>query len=198
MRRAVRTAASVVQRGVDSSGSRWYPVMLTLTYRPGVDYRPRHVSELLKRVREWMDRRGVRFRYVWVAELQRRGAVHWHVLLWLPVRFQIPKPDRRGWWPHGSTRVERARHAAGYIAKYASKMDEDQQFPRGLRLHGRGGLEGPQRCEVRWWVLPRYVREAFGEWQLGGVPVRARGGGWVNADAVWRPPWSDTPAAASA
>ena len=34
-----------------------------------------------------------RFRYCWVAELQKRGAIHYHLALWLPADVSLPKPD---------------------------------------------------------------------------------------------------------
>ena len=80
--------------------------MLTLTYREVGAWHPRHISELLQRVRVWLRRRGERLRYVWVGELQQRGALHYHVLCWLPRGLTLPKPDKQGWWTHGSTRIE--------------------------------------------------------------------------------------------
>ena len=137
------------------------PVMVTLTYRPGVEWEPRHVSGFLKCVREWARRCqcGV-FAYVWCAELQRRGAVHYHCLMWFPDNVTLPKPDTRGWWPHGFTSIERARNAVGYVAKYASKVATKMgDFPRGLRLQGSGGLGERARCQRRWCMAAKWVRD---------------------------------------
>jgi hypothetical protein len=111
-------------------------------------------------MREWLKRRGVVFRFVWVAELQNRGAVHYHILVLLPKGLTMPKPDKQGWWPHGSTRIEWAKCAGGYIAKYASK-GYTGFFPKGCRIHGSGGLEGDYLKLARWWKRPKYVRDAF-------------------------------------
>jgi hypothetical protein len=46
-----------------------------------VGFAPRHVSELIKRTRQWLERRGHSLHCVWVAELQKRGALHYHVQL---------------------------------------------------------------------------------------------------------------------
>lgn len=162
--------------------------MLTLTYRPGVDWEARHVSLCLRHVRQWLARRGHRIGYVWVAELQKRGAVHFHVMLWLPKGLTVPKPDKQGWWPHGMTNIAWARSSVGYLTKYATKWNGlGDVMPKGLRLHGRGGLEEARRVTVGWWLLPRYVREKVGE--ISRV-IRAKGGGWVVTETGdWIEPW---------
>lgn len=55
--------------------------MLTLTYRDVDAFEPCHISLLIKHIRQWLLRRGYRMLYVWVAELQQRGALHYHVLI---------------------------------------------------------------------------------------------------------------------
>jgi hypothetical protein len=165
--------------------------MLTLTYREQGAWNPRHVSETLDHIRKYLGRRGEVLRGVWVAELTQRGRVHYHLLLWLPRGTTLPKPDKQGWWRHGSTRIEWARSGVGYMVKYASKGDSVERFPRGLRLHGRCGLELVQRRRVAWHCLPRYVREHFTE--CGAWVVRAYGGGWVDRGTgewleAWHPP----------
>jgi hypothetical protein len=84
--------------------------------------------------------RDIPFRYVWVAELQKRGALHYHVAIWLPKRVQLPKFDKQGWWPHGSTQRLIAKNAVGYLMKYLSKISPFHKFPKGVRIHGFGGL----------------------------------------------------------
>ena len=111
-------------------------------------------SELLKRIRHWLQRRSVRFCYVWVAELQQRGALHYHILVWLPFGLTLPKPDKQGWWPHGSTRIEWARHPIGYLVKYASKFDIKCGLPKGARLHGAGGFDQAAQQIRRWFNCP--------------------------------------------
>lgn len=88
---------------------RFKPAMVTLTYREVDAFEPLHITKLLKCIRSWLARRGRKLHYVWVAELQQRGALHYHLLIWLPRGLTLPKPDKQGWWPHGSTRIEWAR-----------------------------------------------------------------------------------------
>lgn len=188
MRRALLNGGDILQHGYRTGGFRYRAVMLTLTYRDVDGWRSRHVADCVRHVRSWCARKGFRLGYLWVAELQKRGAVHYHVVLWLPKGLTLPKPDKQGWWPHGMTNIAWARKPVGYLAKYASKGEDVQKFPKGLRLHGRGGLDLEQRRYVSWWLLPRYVREVVKE--VGEVVRRCTGGGWtVLSTGEWIPPW---------
>lgn len=191
MRVGTCRAAQEITQEAENGGRRLKAAMLTLTYREQGAWNPRHVSETLDHIRKYLGRRGEVLRGVWVAELTQRGRVHYHLLLWLPRGTTLPKPDKQGWWRHGSTRIEWARSGVGYMVKYASKGDSVERFPRGLRLHGRCGLELLQRRRVAWHCLPRYVREHFTE--CGAWVVRAYGGGWVDRGTgewleAWHPP----------
>lgn len=163
MRRATLTAAKEVEaRSLRPGFRKPWAVGVTLTYRDGSDWNGRQISDCIKRVSQWAARRGIVVPYVWVAELQKRGAVHYHAIFWVPRGFTLPKPDKQGWWPHGSTRIELLRCGAAYASKYASKGEDGRRFPKGLRLHGRGGLDASERMAVRWWCLGKWVRDFFG------------------------------------
>jgi hypothetical protein len=168
-------------------GRRLARAFLTFTYRPGVEWQPRHLTECLKRVRHWVERRGVRFRYLWVAEQHRSGRVHYHAIVWLPRGLTMPKPDKQGWWPHGFTNVQWARKGIGYLVKYATKTATSPiPFPKGCRLHGHGGLSSERRVYRSWWMLPKYQRERC---EPADRVRRARGGGWrsVTTGEWWQP-----------
>lgn len=177
MRKTVLNAGRLLRDSLIESGAVFRMAMLTMTYAEVDGWRADHLSVFFHRVRAYFARRGLRPRYVFVAELQERGAVHYHVLFFLPKGLTLPKPDKRGWWPHGSTRIEWARRALGYLAKYVSKLESKTvAFPRGLRVCGAGGMDADGRNECRWWKLPAYVREV---WSLAERPCRAVGGGFV-------------------
>ncbi len=178
MKCSVLTAQTMHTMETSRGGFRGRWAMVTLTYRPGQEWTPGDMPAFTRQVRKWCDRRAIRYRFVWVAELQQRGAVHYHVLIWLPKGVTMPKPDKQGWWPHGSTRIEWARCAGGYLAKYASKGDEGR-FPKGCRIHAAGGMSGIYRKTWQWWKRPRYVREAF---PSQAETVRRIRGGWANLD----------------
>lgn len=162
------------------SRCRW--LMVTLTLRPGVQWEAQMIRAYIARVRDWARRRGIELPYLWVAELQASrlrdysircdAAVHYHVIFRLPIGITMPKADKQGWWPHGMSKTEVARKPVGYLAKYVSKGDE-QQFPRGIRIFGLGGLDHGTRDFRRWWCAPLYVRGQIGPQDR---PMRCAGG----------------------
>lgn len=178
MQRAVKWAANLHQQGQPGA---WPSrvVMVTLTYSDAAGWRPDHITACLKAVREWFRRLGRPFRYVWVAELQKRGAVHYHLLVWMPRGLTLPFFDRRGWWPHGSSNAVWARKPVGYLCKYASKFDgQGGDFPKGARIHGSGGFDSLGKAIRHWWSLPGWLRAQCG---VGDRIVRPKGGGFVHA-----------------
>ena len=177
LRKNVLTSARLLRDGLTENGFRTFLALLTVTYAPGAKWDPYHITELQKRIRMWLGRRGHRYSYVWVCELQKRGAPHYHILIWLPHGVWLPKPDRMGWWPHGSSNIQGVEKPLGYLVKYLSKCDVGK-FAKGQRIHGSGGLEGTARQERRWWLSPSYVRKRWPEWSADVRP--AGGGGWLS------------------
>ena len=183
LRMAVGFSARVHLAGADASAR---CCMLTLTYRGGnEEWEPCHVSDLIRTLRKWLARRGVQFRYVWVAELQKRGTIHYHLALWLPAGVDIPMPDRCGWWPHGMTRIETARSAPAYLMKYLSKGGKasEHKLPGGARSYGVGGLGAAMRLARRWLGLPGFIK-ARADVAMSAAWRRAPGGGWADPDGV--------------
>lgn len=165
MKQNVITSARLHEEEARQGSMRGRWAMLTLTYRDDERWVARQVSDLLMSIRKYCDRNCFRFRFVWVLELTQRGRPHYHLLVWLPKGRTLPKPDKQGWWKQGLTRIEWARNAIGYMAKYASKGDDYSlaTLPKGARLSGNGGLSKQSRTELRWWKLPQWVREVFSE-----------------------------------
>lgn len=187
LQRSVLTAARlhVQQR------PRWKVAMLTLTYRPDVSWEAGQVSHLVRSIRQYLARRGLTMRFVWVQEFTKKGRPHYHMLLWLPLGLTLPKPDKRGWWAWGMTKIEWARNAVGYIAKYASKGDALAQPAKGARMHGSGGLDGDALLEQRWWRLPTWLRDDVSLQDRVRRAVPGSGGGFVNPGTgeVYKSPW---------
>ncbi len=166
---SVKTTARLHQQETAESGFRFKPAMITCTYAPNQHWCKRDLSDLIHHCRKYLQRRykETAFRYTWVAELQKRGVIHYHVILWLPKGCTLPKPDKQGWWTKGSTRIEWVKNAVGYLAKYASKGSEDgSKFPRGARISGFGGLSAISRCEYRYWRVPNSVRKVLNPLEL--------------------------------
>lgn len=138
-------------------------LFVTLTYAENTRGNPRDVSECLKRMRHWAARIGARVRYAWVAELQKRGALHYHLLVWLPRHLHLPKLDRRGWWRHGMTNVQTARNPVGYLVKYASKCrpEDLERLRKGTRLYGYGGGWPGWRETLREKLRGRWIRNVL-------------------------------------
>lgn len=176
MRRGVKAAARAVQEVALAGAQQCVPLLVTLTYREINGWAAKHVSDCVERIRLWGIRQNVEIPYVWVSELQKRGAVHYHVVLWLPRRLHLPSPDRAGWWKHGMTNVKRCTSPVGYLLKYASK-GSDGQFPKGLRLFGSGGLTAAGRAVRSWLCLPTWLHEQI---RTGFARVlRLPGGLWL-------------------
>ena len=168
--------------------TRYRRAMVTRTYRNIADWRADDVSYFMRLVRQWCKRRKIAVRYVWVAELQKRGAVHYHVVFWLPIGITLPKPDKQGWWPHGMTRIEWVKRPVAYLAKYLSK-DDHGMFPKGCRIMGCGGLNESSRNERCWYLMPTWVKEIA---TIDDKPRRAKGGGIVlkSTGEIVPSPWT--------
>lgn len=108
--------------------------MLTLTYRGLNDWKQRDITEFIRQVKK--DLGSNLLGYCWVAEVQKRGALHYHVILWIEKGIPIGYPDKMGWWKHGSTRVTTAK-SPFYILTYTGKeyQKEFSKFPKGARCH---------------------------------------------------------------
>ena len=188
LRMAVGFAArghAVSERGHRSD----VPWMVTLTYRPGVEWDAKHLSACMLKARNWCVRKGFVFRYVWVAEIQDgkrradgigRNVVHYHAVIWLPVGVRAPHFDRRGWWPHGMSRKDAppvgVSNPVGYLLHYLKKDKDLSAMPKGARAYGVGGLDHSLRRARRWLRLPAFVQgnsSIHDEWR------RATGGGWI-------------------
>lgn len=183
MAQRVRTAARLHSERYGNDRNKYRCFMVTLTYAPGQSWNPKHISNALQAAKTHFGRRNREFRYAWVAELQlkrmakgasARQCVHYHVLCWLPMGCGMPQWDRQGWWHYGMTNTLQVFAPVKYAVKYTSKGSSDvEQFPRGARICGSGGLSVPQRTEARYWAAPRFVREQAG---IQDNPQRCKGG----------------------
>lgn len=162
--------------GIADAGHRpWVPHFVTLTYVGVDDWRADHISAATEQYRRYCARLGIACRYLWVAELQKRGAVHYHLLAWLPVGVRMPFWDRtttsngrtvKPFWSHGMTNTEQARSGVGYLMKYLSKLDNVTAFPPHLRLYGVGGLNAQARSVRAWYNLPEWAKREHGVGEL--------------------------------
>ncbi|WP_431095516.1 rolling circle replication-associated protein [Polaromonas aquatica] len=180
LRKGVGVAAKLLH---NAAGDRAQKVMVTLTYAgDNSSWKPTHLTAYMTNVRNWYKRlTGKNLRYVWVAELQDRGVIHYHAVFWLKKGITMPKADKRGWWPHGMTKTEAAKKPIGYLMSYLSKIETKNvmEFPHGARISGSGGLDKTGRDIKRWVLWPAYLQ---GNAAAGDRFKPAVGGGYTNHD----------------
>jgi len=192
MVKAVRGTAALIVKHFQDRGVRYRSALVTLTYAPGQAWTPRDISGLTQHYRDWARSRGIPLAGVWVLELQRRGAPHYHLLLFLPRGYTPPKPDRQGWWRKGSSNCIWARSPVGYVAKYASKSKqksgEGVAIPKGARMHGHIGLPALVQAARSWMLAPGWLREIAPQ----GTRIVRRGPWWrsLALGIEWRSPWT--------
>ena len=150
-------------------------VLITLTYRDVEGWEPNHVKDYLRKLRAFVSAHsdGMRMPYLWVLELQQRGAPHYHICCWIPDGVRFPFPDEEyfsgksrklypAMWPHGSSNVTFGiRNPAGYLSKYVSKIRSKAggavEYPAGARIYGLGGFDGASSYRA-WARAPRWAR----------------------------------------
>lgn len=189
----LRKGVGVSAKWIENLRGRFQRVMVTLTYRgDNSDWRSDHMTKYVNCVRNWYARLtgGEPLRYLWVAELQERGVIHYHAVFWLRKGVTLPKADKRGWWAHGMTKTEKAIKPIGYLMSYVSKIESKDigSFPKGARLFGVGGL-GKEGAAIKRWVhWPSYV-QCNGA--VGDAWKPRKGGGYMNGDTgqILEPEW---------
>ena len=173
---------------------RYRPKFVTLTFADVVESweAERAIQKFTDNLRKYAKRHGGdTLAYFWSAEVQKRGALHYHVLiLGLPY---LPKELVKVWWPYGFVdvrAVDDIGRAFKYLAKYcwkwgklASEPDSlpDWWFFFSVFSKRRYGFS-------RWFTLPplqripRWLREFFEDQGIEECLLKAKravGGGWL-------------------
>lgn len=195
MQKRVKSWSDRLSPLLDRVGIDYRLVMITLTYRVGVDWSAGDIRDFMIRVRGALgdNLKG----YTWVAELQKRGAVHYHVELLVRKGTNIPIPDKCGWWDKGMSRIETAKsvyYVLSYTGKYHQKFGE---FPKGLRMFavwiGEGVISDASRWLFRLSTVPKWLAgEIWKDGKFVGLffPARLPGGGWVCGGDRYYSPYS--------
>jgi hypothetical protein len=133
--------------------------------------------------------------YAWAAELQKRGVVHYHVLLLVKRGTDIPYFDTAGWWPYGHSNITAAR-SPFYIVSYTKKSNYQKlgDFPKGLRIFAvwisPSILTDNSRWLFRLSALPKWLAvDLFHDGVFGKFPKRVKGGGWICDGQMYYSPW---------
>lgn len=175
------------------------PVFVTLTYPAAWPSDPKQWKAHFHAFRNRMARRFPGFGAVWRLEFQKRGAPHWHLLVYGcplaelrrvvgPMWYEVVKSGDPKHLAAG-TRVERIRSYRGvmsYASKYMSKTEESSR--RAGRLWGYVGKDnlpwaeelGVDVAECDAWEFRRYMTRFSGRRAYGknGMSIFADGGQW--------------------
>ncbi|MGA2503513.1 MAG: hypothetical protein ABSG01_05415 [Anaerolineales bacterium] len=141
-------------------------IMVTLTYAPEYKWEPNHIRAFMLSMRKLLGNSILA--YAWVAELQKRLAIHYHIMFLVPIELEIgedfPYPDQAGIWTYGFTRVEIAR-SPFYLVTYLGKeyQKDFSKFPKGIRVFAVYIHNSDAKIGLRFQSLRPYQQELVNE-----------------------------------
>jgi len=114
-------------------GLKYKPVFLTITFRDNIqDIRVanQEFTKFIKRLNYLVfDEKQARLKYLSVIEFQKRGAIHFHTLLFNMPFFPIKEIQKT--WSHGNIdikAIEDVKRVGAYVAKYITKETFDDKL----------------------------------------------------------------------
>lgn len=142
------------------------PTLLTLTMYQKLSY-PASVRIFTDFVTRLRKREGAGFRYIAVPEFQKRGAVHWHVLIF-GLDDDFAKAERESryisrLWLHGfvdCVLTDGSPKLAGYLAKYMSKAMRDIRLGSKKAYYASRNIMRPM--SVSGHTVSDYIEEIVG------------------------------------
>lgn len=166
-----------------------FAVAATLTYARESDCCAKHITRFLNCLRSKLKRQGHQLLYAWV--LERAGALHYHLALWLPRGFKLDSAELAKWWPWGSTWIQGCRKVSAWI-HYISKCNCKKDLPKGARVFGCGGLDAQGKQTTQYAMFPRWLKAVV---PPGAKVKRVAKVGWINMETgeVYESPWIWTP-----
>lgn len=166
-----------------------FAVAATLTFAQESDFCAKHITRFLNSLRSKLKRHGHQLLYAWV--LERAGALHYHLSLWLPRGFKLDSTELAKWWPWGSTWNEACRKVSAWI-HYISKRNCKTNLPTGARAFGCGGLDEQSKEAVQRAMHPLWLKAVLP--QSANVK-RVPNVGWLDLGTgeVYESPWIWTP-----
>jgi hypothetical protein len=150
-------------------------IFVTLTYPREYPEDPEVCKNHLKALRRRLQRKFGEFAAFWRLGIQRRGAWHFHLLLFVGPSFGPIDKLRRfissSWYEitgkiseghlRAGTRVEAVKkwkQATSYVERYLAKPEE---FPEGLQTGRIWGVWNEELLPVRWETVEVSLRDAF-------------------------------------
>jgi hypothetical protein len=166
-------------------------ISITLTYPHEYPEDPELCKNHLKALRRRLQRKCRDFAGFWRMGIQRRGAWHFHLLLFVGPSIGPVSELRRfissSWYEvtgkaseghlHAGTRVEAVkkwREATSYVERYMAKPEE---FPEGLQTGRIWGVWNAEHLPVQWETAQVSLRDAFKIRRIYRKLARRKGGG---------------------
>jgi hypothetical protein len=174
-------------------------ISITLTYPHEYPEDPEVCKSHLKALRRRLQRKFGDFAGFWRMGIQKRGAWHFHLLLFArpsigPVR-ELRRFISSSWYEvtgkvseghlHTGTRVEAVKkwkQATSYVERYMAKPEE---FPEGLQTGRIWGIWNEQLLPVRWQTAQVSLRDAFRIRRIYRKLARKKGSGSLRRITVF-------------
>jgi hypothetical protein len=174
----------IVRDAIRFDSARAYKI--GLNYRPGERWKPNHITEYIGNLADYLGSENL-VAYAWVAEMQKRGAVHYHAQIITPGNCRkIRLPDKSGDWKYGgSERDEIFYLDIGYLTSdYMRKKEQKSNYPRGIRTHAvmlnkkyfdNCDLWALRSCSYPVWLVDKINNNGL----INPKISHAKGGGYV-------------------
>jgi hypothetical protein len=174
-------------------------IFVTLTYPHEYPEDPELCKRHLKALRKRLQRTFGDFAGFWRLGIQKRGAWHFHLLLFVGPSFGTEGEVRRfissSWYEvagkvseghlRAGTRVEtvkRWKRATSYVERYMAKPEE---FPQGLLTGRIWGVWNEELLPVRWETTKVNLKDAFKIRRIYRKLARRKGGGSLHSITVF-------------
>lgn len=169
---------------------------IRLSYAAVDGWNARDINLLIQRIKKFCG--GKLYAYAWVAELQKRGAPHYHLCLVLEPSVVLPFFDEAGWWRHGSTNIKNIKGpSARYLTEYMEKFDQkgfgEFKYPKSMRMFAVtiqcsvsevadfwfkvSAVPGYVYASVIQWIASALIPRMYSGWKWG--PVGRGLPGWL-------------------
>jgi hypothetical protein len=154
-------------------------IMVTLTYADIEGWESGHIRSYMKAMKQKIGDKLLG--WAWVCEMQKRRAMHYHILFLVEKGTRFPMPDKSGFWEHGLSQTATAR-TAFYLVKYVGKEYQKDltKFPKGCRLYATSIRFGGERERILYQVYSGMLDEKRmtefryfnkGQWEFVGTAV---------------------------
>jgi hypothetical protein len=174
-------------------------IIVTLTYPGEYPQDPALCKRHLKALRKRLQREYEPFAAFWRLGIQRRGAWHFHLLLFVGPSIGSVGEVRRfissSWYEvtgkvseghlHAGTRVvavRRWREVTSYVERYMAKPEE---FPEGLQTGRIWGIWNKELLPIRWETVEVSLRDAFKIRRIYRKLARRKGSGSLRGITVF-------------